>query len=488
MGAATVAGIEMPQGEPGAVMDAVNSLDRMAGGFESSAQGFRRAAAAVPSWLGFASVAFEGLAGSLEQTADRAHAAIREARVATRRYAEELREARERVRKLQERAEELEQQIDEAKRRAADAARRETDARGRAAAALMAAPLEGPGLGTALDSAAAAYEEADAAAAERRRWEERITELEDQLDKVRREAQREREQVRKAESRAATEIEQALAYFPQVESAGAPMTRQELIEGGHVLPPGKLTSEEAETFLDAYSREHGTFFTGMDRLSLMTMLTQGERPPDMNKLQRLYEEPEWSKTGNEILDAVIAAEMSLGPPGRAAATLTGGPRQLARILAAARLGTTVGRPLGAAERSAAKLWQDGLKTKTTPTSRPYGQYEVRHTGPVNYEMHGRETKIWADGFRSDDAIILEAKHVGNADRSPYVLDSAVSESKRAQILGKVEDEILRYRDVIEDSRTAARGLEIVTNEPRAVRTFQQLMEKHDVPGRVVVRP
>jgi hypothetical protein len=488
MSPSAVAGIELPQGDPGAVMDAVTSLDRMASGFEHSAQGFRRAASAVPSWLGFASVAFQGLAGSLEQTADRAHTAIREARVATRRYAEDLREARERVKKLQERAEDLEQQIEEAKRRAADAAQRELDARGRAASAMLSAPLEGPGLGAALDAAVAAFEEADAAAAERRRWEERINELQDQLERVRREAQRERDRVREAESRAAAEIEQALVYFPQVESAGAPMTRQELIEGGHVLPPGKLTSEEAETFLDAYSREHETFFSAMDRLSLMTMLTQGERPPDMNKLQRLYEEPEWSKTGNEILDAVIAAEMSLGPPGRAAATLTGGPRQLARILAAARIGTTIGRPLGAAERSAAKLWQDGLKTKPTPTSKPYGQYEVRHTGTVNYEMHGRNSKIWADGFRSDDAIILEAKHVGHADRSPYVLDSVVSERKRALVLGKVEDEILRYRDVIEDSRTAARGLEIVTNEPRAVRTFEQLLEKHDVPGRVVVRP
>jgi uncharacterized protein YukE len=488
MSEAQVAGIEMPQGEPGAVLDAVNRLDRMASGFEQSAQGFRRAASAVPSWLGFASAAFQGLAGSLEQTADQAHAAIRDARIATRRYAEELREARRRVRRLQERAEELEQQIEEAKRRAADAARRELEARGRAAAAMLSAPLEGPGLGAALDAAAAAFDEADAAAAERRRWEDRITELEDELERVRREARQERDEVRRAESRAAAEIEQALSYFPQVESAGGTMTRQELIQGGHVLPPGKLTSEEAETFLDAYSREHGTTFSAMDRLSLMAMLTQGERPPDMNKLQRLYEEPEWSKTGNELLDAAIAVEMSLGPPGRVAATLTGGPRQLARILAAARIGTTIGRPLGVAERSAAKLWQDGLKTRPTPTSKPHGQYEVRQTGPLNYEMHGRESKIWADGFRSDDAIILEAKHVGNADRSPYVLDSAVSESKRAQILGKVEDEILRYRDVIEDSRTAARGLEIVTNEPRAVRTFQQLLEKHDVPGRVVVRP
>jgi hypothetical protein len=298
MGETRVAGIELPEGDPGAVLDAVNRLDRMASGFEQSAHGFRRAASAVPSWLGVASTAFQALAGGLEQTADRAHAAIRDARVATRRYAEELRQARQRVRRLQERAEDLEQQIKEARRRAADAAQREQDAYARAASALLSAPLDGAGL--ALDAAARAFDEADAAAAERRRWEDRAAELEDELERVRREARQEREEVRRAEGRAAGEVEQVLAYFPQVEAAGGSMTRQELIEAGHVLPPGKLTSEEAETYLDAYSREHNRHFSAMDRLSLLAMLTQGERPPDMEKMKELYEEPGWVKVANEL--------------------------------------------------------------------------------------------------------------------------------------------------------------------------------------------
>jgi hypothetical protein len=335
--ATQVAGIEMPQGEPGAVLDAVNRLDRMASGFEHSAQGFRRAAGTVPSWLGFASVAFRGLASSLEQTAAQAHAAIRDARVATRRYAEELREARQRVRRLQGRAQELEQQIDEAKRRAADAASREEDACARAASALLSAPFDSIGGGAALDAAAAAFEEADAAAAERRRWEDRITELEDELNRVRREAQEERERVRQAENRAAAQVEQALSYFPQVESASAP-TRQELIEGGHVLPPGKLTSEEAETFLDAYSREHNRHFSAMDRLSMLGMLTQGDRPPNMSEVERLYEEPGWVKATGELMglkDAERAVENFgegniLAGLGSAAMVIPVGPGKLAK--------------------------------------------------------------------------------------------------------------------------------------------------------------
>jgi Restriction endonuclease fold toxin 5 len=294
-----VAGIELPQGDPAAVLDAVNRLDRMASGFEHSAQGFRRAATAVPSWLGIASLAFEGLASGLERTADQAHAAVRDSRIATRRYADELREARDRIRRLQDRASELEEQIDEARQRVADAALREQDARARAAGALLSMPFDG-GAGVAFDVAAAAFDEADAAAAERRRWEDRIAELEDELERIKRRAREEREEVRRAESRAAAQIEQAAGFFPTVGSAGDTPTRRELIEGGHVLPPGKLSSEEAETYLDAYSREHGRHFSAMDRLSLLSMLTQGERPPDMRKLEELYEEPGWVKTTNEF--------------------------------------------------------------------------------------------------------------------------------------------------------------------------------------------
>jgi hypothetical protein len=483
---AQVAGIELPQGEPGAVLDAVNRLDRMASGFEHSAHGFRRAASTVPSWLGFASTAFQVLAAGLEDTAGRAHAAIRDARIATRRYAEELREARRRVRRLQERAEELEQRIDEAKQRAADAARREQEARTRAANALLSAPLDGGGL--ALDVAAAGFDEADAAAAERRRWEERVVELEDELERVRREAREERDQVRKAESRAATEIQQATGYFPQAESAGGTMTRQELIEGGHVLPPGKLTSEEAETFLNAYSREHGRHFSALDRLSLATMLTQGERPPDMNKLQRLYEEPGWSKAGNELLDAAIAVEMSLGPPGRAAATVTGGPRTLARFLAATRFATTVGRPLDTAERASFKLYLDDLATKSTPTRTAADRFEVQHTGALNYEMRGVEKKIWADGANLENGLAQEAKHIAKPDKSPYVPGSSAPQFLRERAMREFDDELIRYRAVIEDSRTPVRGLEIVTNNQQAADEFLRRMKALNVPGHVRVEP
>jgi hypothetical protein len=159
------------------------------------------------------------------------------------------------------------------------------------------------------------------------------------LERVRRRAREERDEVRRAESRAAAQIERAVSYFPTVASAGDAPTRRELIEGGHVLPPGKLSSEEAETYLDAYSREHGRHFSAMDRLSLLSMLTQGERPPDMRKLEELYEEPGWVKATNEftgLADAGRALDSFadgnvLGGLGSLAMAAPVGPGKLAKL-------------------------------------------------------------------------------------------------------------------------------------------------------------
>jgi uncharacterized protein YlxW (UPF0749 family) len=470
--ATQVAGIEMPQGEPGAVLDAVNRLDRMASGFEHSAQGFRRAAGAVPSWLGFASVAFGGLASSLEQTAAQAHAAIQDARVATRRYAEELREARQRVRRLQERAQELEQQIEEAKRHAADAARREEDARARAASALLSAPFEGiGGGGAALDAAAAAFEEADAAAAERRRWEDRITELEDELQRVRREAHDERERVRQAENRAAAQVEQVLSYFPQVESASAP-TRQELIEGGHVLPPGKLTSEEAETYLDAYSREHNRHFSAMDRLSLLAMLTQGERPPDMRKLKELYEEPGWVKATNEFtgladaeraLDSFANGDILAGL-GSAAMAAPVGPGKLGKLDNVVRGGddaveTAVRRAApgpGKWVRKNESMSEYSRRYQEFNGGRPGEVYKVErgdeyadfdsYVDGVLVDSKGRHNQFFRDG-RPEDWWRGRDKLIDEAERQVRVANGAPIEWRFAE-----KGDFYRYfREQLEDS-------------------------------------
>jgi len=48
------------------MIDAAASLDRWAGGFERAAQGLRRSAQSLPSWLGVASLAFHAAAAANE--------------------------------------------------------------------------------------------------------------------------------------------------------------------------------------------------------------------------------------------------------------------------------------------------------------------------------------------------------------------------------------------------------------------------------------
>jgi hypothetical protein len=89
--------------------------------------------------------------------------------------------------------------------------------------------------------------------------------------------------------------------------------------------------------------------------------------------------------------------------------------------------------------------------------------------------------------RAADQHLLEAKYVGDPGRSPYVPDSSAPPFIREQVLNETEDEFRRYAAVVGDSGTPAKGLEVITNDHRAVPYFQSL-QKYNIPGQVVGRP
>jgi hypothetical protein len=198
-----------------------------------------------------------------------------------------------------------------------------------------------------------------------------------------------------------------------------------------------------------------------------------------------------------------------GEPGRMAgqlapdvalAILTGGGSAAAKTADGARVVDRMAEAANTARRLddfpaltreqqlAAEAWADSLPTHTTPTGTAAGRYEVQHTGPVNYTMEGGGVKIDADGFRPSDALALEAKHVGSPDASPYVPGSKAPEFIRTRVMDGVRDELERYRDIALSPDTPMRGVEVVTNDPRAVANLEALMRELGVPGRVVVRP
>src|SRR5262245_1851771 len=139
----------------------------------------------------------------------------------------------------------------------------------------------------------------------------------------------------------------------------------------------------------------------------------------------------------------------------------------------------------------ARVFDDWIKeapSKPTPATEPYGPYEIRHTGPDNFLVSGGGQEVWVDGARAADQHLLEAKYVGDPGRSPYVPDSSAPPFIRERVLNETEDEFRRYAAVVGDSGTPAKGLKVITNDPRAVPYFQSLLQKYNIPGQVVVRP
>ena len=86
------------------------------------------------------------------------------------------------------------------------------------------------------------------------------------------------------------------------------------------------------------------------------------------------------------------------------------------------------------------------------------------------------------------ALALEAKHVGSSDSSPFVPGSKAPDFLRERVLADVRDELERYRDVALSGETPVRGVEVITNDPRAVPTLQELIDETGAPARVIVRP
>jgi len=87
-----------------------------------------------------------------------------------------------------------------------------------------------------------------------------------------------------------------------------------------------------------------------------------------------------------------------------------------------------------------------------------------------------------------DAIILEAKHVGKASKSPYVPGSSIREDIRTVILEKLRDDLTRARTIIKSGETPFKSIEIITNSPEAKSAFEALLKELSVPGTVRLEP
>jgi hypothetical protein len=115
-------------------------------------------------------------------------------------------------------------------------------------------------------------------------------------------------------------------------------------------------------------------------------------------------------------------------------------------------------------------------------------YQRTRAGPEEIELSGGGVTVLADGARTRDAHLLEAKYVKLPEKSPYILNSRCPDPIRENVRKELVDQFHRYGAIIGDPATPAVGLEIITNDARAAPFFEALLRETRTPGRVVVQP
>ena len=138
----------------------------------------------------------------------------------------------------------------------------------------------------------------------------------------------------------------------------------------------------------------------------------------------------------------------------------------------------------------------------TPTlgSRVADVYERRVAGPDTYRLVKRDPETGeiirdaqgktelmfnADGLRG--STILEAKHVKNPDRSPYIDGSKMPDIVRERVHKELDNQLDRIKQFIEDPGNPLSEVEIITNNKEAEKFFLRKLEEFGLKGTVVVR-
>jgi hypothetical protein len=221
-----VLGIELPEGNPGAVESAADSLRHAAGEFASAAQTVRQAENVTGLWRGFASFVFRDHCGQNSEAARAGERACQKAATALRAYGRELEDARDKVRELKRQGEACVTRIDAADARAGAAGAREGMARLRAVTTSLTVPDGGA-------TAALAQREADAAQAEREQAQRDAAAARAELRRLQERAEKERERVKEAAKAAAGKVGGAVGLLPSVYySQAAPIAVVEEADDG----------------------------------------------------------------------------------------------------------------------------------------------------------------------------------------------------------------------------------------------------------------
>lgn len=119
---------------------------------------------------------------------------------------------------------------------------------------------------------------------------------------------------------------------------------------------------------------------------------------------------------------------------------------------------------------------------------PSHNFQADHVGNEEFLVRGGGKEVWADGYRTTEAFLLEVKHVDKPESSPFIKGSRCGEAVRGMIRDKEFEQFSRYAAILKDPATPVVGLEVILNDARAVPFFESLMRELGIPGRIVVGP
>ena len=140
-------------------------------------------------------------------------------------------------------------------------------------------------------------------------------------------------------------------------------------------------------------------------------------------------------------------------------------------------------PYSAADQAAALAWASALPTRDPNYGTPEDRaYRVRVAGQPEREMDtGDGRTVWADGYRSSDGAVVDAKNVRKPGCSPRTLDNLNEGAFGTTLLiGKDGDEIRRYGQAIANPANKLQYLEVDTNDQECVGYWQYLAAQHHV--------
>lgn len=134
------------------------------------------------------------------------------------------------------------------------------------------------------------------------------------------------------------------------------------------------------------------------------------------------------------------------------------------------------------QQAAASAWVNGLPSRAPSYGNASDQaYQLRIASTPERLMTGANgDTVWADGFRTTDGAIIDAKNVRQQGCSPRTLAGLQQGSFNTNLLaGKDASELYRYGEAITNPANHAQFLEIDTNDPEVVSYWQfQCAQQH----------